>query len=131
MSKVRPAGAKVTSENGGWTITLPNLPVADDGDTIDEALDETVDALRDYAEAWSDHRVLHRRQAQGLAARRMKSPPAARKDHEKFCRTEGWTRRTSARGKKGTHHDNDELALPNGDILWTSRLRERRFRSAS
>lgn len=49
----------------------------------------------------------------------MKFPPATRKDHEKFCDTEGWTRRKSARGKKGTHHDNYELALPNGEILWT------------
>lgn len=49
----------------------------------------------------------------------MKFPPATRKDHEKFCETEGWTRRKSARGKENTHHYNYELALPNGEILWT------------
>jgi len=49
----------------------------------------------------------------------MKYPPATRKDHEKFCKTEGWIRRRSARGRKGTHHDNYELALQNGEILWT------------
>ena len=53
LSKVRPANADVTAENGGWTITLPGLPIAADADTLDEALDEAVDALRDYAEAWS------------------------------------------------------------------------------
>jgi len=53
LSKVRPAKAKVTAENGGWTIAIPGLPIAADGDTLDEALDEAVDALRDYADAWS------------------------------------------------------------------------------
>jgi hypothetical protein len=49
----------------------------------------------------------------------MKHPIATRKDHERFCVNEGWTRRKSATGKTGTHHINDELPLPDGRILLT------------
>lgn len=48
----------------------------------------------------------------------MKHPPATRKDHEKFCVVEGWTSRTSARGKN-THHVNYELNLQDGRVLYT------------
>ena len=54
LAKMCPARAAVVAEGGGWSIILPKLPVSADGATLDEALDETVDALRDYAEAWSD-----------------------------------------------------------------------------
>lgn len=53
LSRFRPANATVVSENEGWSIFLPGLPIAADGDTLDEALDEAVLALRDYAEAWT------------------------------------------------------------------------------
>ena len=46
--------AEVVSEAGGWSVFVPGLPVAADGASFDEALDEMVDALRDYAEDWSD-----------------------------------------------------------------------------
>lgn len=49
----------------------------------------------------------------------MKRSPATRKDHEKFCVTEGWAARKRATGKKGTHHVNDEFALPDGRMLYT------------
>ena len=45
--------------------------------------------------------------------------PATRKDHEQFCTTEGWTLRTTATGRTGTHHVNYELPLPDGRILYT------------
>lgn len=48
-----------------------------------------------------------------------KRPPATRVDHEKFCVTEGWTQRKRATGKRGTHHVNYELALPDGSLLYT------------
>jgi len=51
---VRPARAEVLAENNGWSVFLPGLPIAADGATIDEALEETVLALREYAEAWSE-----------------------------------------------------------------------------
>ena len=54
LSQVRPANAKVVAENDGWSIFIPGLPLAADGNTLEEALDDMVLALRDYAEAWSE-----------------------------------------------------------------------------
>lgn len=45
--------------------------------------------------------------------------PATRIDHEAFCTTEGWAERRRATGKRGTHHVNYELSLPDGRILYT------------
>ncbi|HMY08201.1 MAG TPA: hypothetical protein P5108_10290 [Marmoricola sp.] len=45
--------------------------------------------------------------------------PATRVDHETFCINEGWTERKRATGKRGSHHVNFELPLPNGEILYT------------
>lgn len=55
LAGVRPSGAQVVAENDGWSIMLPGLPVAADGATLDEAADEMIDALRQYAEEWVDH----------------------------------------------------------------------------
>ena len=52
---VRPARAEVVAEGGGWSVLLPGLPIAADGETFEEALDEMVVALREYAEDWADH----------------------------------------------------------------------------
>jgi predicted RNase H-like HicB family nuclease len=49
----RPSGAVVVAEAGGWSVFIPGLPVAADGSTLDEALDEMLDALREYADDWS------------------------------------------------------------------------------
>jgi predicted RNase H-like HicB family nuclease len=47
--------AEVVAEAGGWSVFIPGVPVAADGATLDEALDEMVDALREYAIDWQDH----------------------------------------------------------------------------
>lgn len=52
---VLPAKAQVVSEAGGWSIMLPGLPIAADGATLDEAVDEMVEAMRDYADDWVGH----------------------------------------------------------------------------
>ena len=52
LVNVRPARAEVIAEGGGWSILLPGLPIAADGETFEEALDEMVAALREYAEDW-------------------------------------------------------------------------------
>lgn len=52
---VRPARAEVVAEGDGWSVLLPGLPIAADGETFEEALDEMVVALREYAEDWADH----------------------------------------------------------------------------
>lgn len=49
----------------------------------------------------------------------MNHPAPTRKDHEEFCRVEGWRRVRDARGRTGTHHVTDELDLPDGGILRT------------
>lgn len=50
----RPAKAQLLPESGGWTLILPGMPVVAAGATSDEAIEDAVDAMRDYAEAWSD-----------------------------------------------------------------------------
>lgn len=55
LMSVRPARAELVAEAGGWSVLLPGLPIAADGETFDEALNEMVLALRAYAEDWADH----------------------------------------------------------------------------
>ena len=54
LVSVRPARAEVVPEGDGWSIVLPGLPIAADGETFEDALDEMVAALREYAEDWAD-----------------------------------------------------------------------------
>ena len=49
-----PSAAQVVREEGGWSAFIPGLPVAADGPTFDEAIDELALALREYAEDWHD-----------------------------------------------------------------------------
>ena len=46
--------AQVIAEAGGYSIFLPGIPVAGDGSTFDEAVDDMIDALREYADAWTE-----------------------------------------------------------------------------
>ena len=55
LAALRPAHAVVTAEGGGWSAFLPGLPVSGEGDDLDAALDDLIDALRDYAADWNDH----------------------------------------------------------------------------
>lgn len=48
-----------------------------------------------------------------------KRPAATRRHHETFCTTEGWVERKRANGKRGSHHVNYELPLPDGRVLYT------------
>ena len=45
---------EAVSEAGGWSMFVPGIPVAADGATFDEAADEMVLALREYAEDWAE-----------------------------------------------------------------------------
>ena len=54
LSALRPARAVVTAEGGGWSAFLPGLPISGEGDDLDGALDDLVEALRDYATDWND-----------------------------------------------------------------------------
>jgi predicted RNase H-like HicB family nuclease len=55
LASLIPSRAEAVAEAGGWSVFVPGLPVAADGTTFDEALDEMVDALREYADDWQDH----------------------------------------------------------------------------
>lgn len=46
-------------------------------------------------------------------------PAPRRKDHLKFCLTEGWTEVRNASGQTVRHHQTFELSLPDGRILRT------------
>lgn len=54
LAAVCPSRAQIVAEDGGWSIFIPGLPVAADGTSFDEALDEMIIALREYAEDWQD-----------------------------------------------------------------------------
>jgi predicted RNase H-like HicB family nuclease len=70
LTLLRPANAAVTAEGGGWSVVLPGLPVHGDGDTLDEALADALDALREYAEDWNLrlHTAPNHRQHHALVA---------------------------------------------------------------
>jgi predicted RNase H-like HicB family nuclease len=55
LSKVCQSRAQVVSEDGGWSVFIPGLPIAADGATFDAAIDEMIEALREYADDWQDH----------------------------------------------------------------------------
>ncbi|MFN8075792.1 MAG: hypothetical protein U0Q15_10275 [Kineosporiaceae bacterium] len=40
-------------EGDGWSLLMPGLPVAADGADLDAAIDDLIDALREYAEDWN------------------------------------------------------------------------------
>ncbi len=54
LASVVPSHAVVVAEGGGWSVFIPGLPVAADGPTFDTAIEEMVQALREYAEDWHD-----------------------------------------------------------------------------
>lgn len=56
LTRLHPSGVQAVADGDGdgWSLFLPGAPVAADGATIEEAVEEMVDALRDYAEAWTE-----------------------------------------------------------------------------
>lgn len=46
--------AQIVRECGGWSVFIPGWPVAADGRTFDEAIEEMIQALREYAQDWQD-----------------------------------------------------------------------------
>jgi hypothetical protein len=54
LTRSHPSGAQAVPDGDGWSVILPGVPVAADGATIEDAVDEMVEALRDYAEAWTE-----------------------------------------------------------------------------
>ncbi|WP_327414894.1 prevent-host-death protein [Streptomyces sp. NBC_01233] len=54
LSSVCPSKAEVVAEADGWAIFIPGLPVAADASSFDGAVNEMVDALREYADDWQE-----------------------------------------------------------------------------
>ena len=54
LMRLRPSRAMVVAEGGGWAALLPGLPVSGDGPTLEAAIADLIDALREYAEDWND-----------------------------------------------------------------------------
>ncbi|MGQ4599235.1 prevent-host-death protein [Nocardia sp. R6R-6] len=52
LTRLYAANAEVVAENGGWSVLLRGLPIAADGSTFDDAVDEVILALRAYADDW-------------------------------------------------------------------------------
>ncbi|MCW2677799.1 MAG: Prevent-host-death protein antitoxin of system [Modestobacter sp.] len=46
--------AVVVSEGGGWAAFIPGVPVHGDADTFDDAIDDLIAGLREYAEDWNE-----------------------------------------------------------------------------
>lgn len=46
--------AHVVAEADGWSVFIPGVPVSADGATFDEAINEMITSLRDYAADWQD-----------------------------------------------------------------------------
>lgn len=53
LSQLLTSRAAVVAEGGGWSALLPGVPVHGDAETFDAAIDDLIDALRDYAEDWN------------------------------------------------------------------------------
>jgi predicted RNase H-like HicB family nuclease len=55
LANVCASRAQVVAEDGGWSVFIPGLPIAADGATFDAAIEEMIEALREYADDWQDH----------------------------------------------------------------------------
>lgn len=53
LMQLRPARAVVVAEGGGWSAFLPGLPTHGEGGAFDEAIEDLLEALREYAEGWN------------------------------------------------------------------------------
>lgn len=68
LTQLLPSRAAVVAEGGGWSALLPGVPVHGDADTFDAAIDDLIDALREYAEDWNArlHRAPNHQQHRSL-----------------------------------------------------------------
>ena len=57
LAALRPAHAVVAAEGGGWAAFLPGVPVSGEGDSLDAALEDLIEALREYATDWNDRLI--------------------------------------------------------------------------
>lgn len=53
MSQSPPSHTQVVNENGYWAAMLPGTLLAGEGETLDEAVDDLISAMRDCAQDWT------------------------------------------------------------------------------
>jgi hypothetical protein len=58
LATLLPSHAVAVAEGGGWATFLPGLPLSGEGDHLDGALEDLIEALREYAVDWNE-RLLH------------------------------------------------------------------------
>ena len=49
-----PCEVVVTAEGGGWSAFIPGTPIAGEANDFDDAIDDLIVALREYATDWND-----------------------------------------------------------------------------
>ena len=54
LATLLPSRAEAVAEGGGWAVLFPGLPLHGDGDTFEEAVDDAIVALREYADDWNE-----------------------------------------------------------------------------
>jgi hypothetical protein len=54
LARCSPA-PEVVCEDGQWSVLFSGYPLAGEGSTLEEAVEDTVTVLREYAEDWVDH----------------------------------------------------------------------------
>jgi predicted RNase H-like HicB family nuclease len=54
LAALRPSNAQVIAEGGGWAVIIPGMPLHGDGETLEEAVHDAIEALREYAEDWNE-----------------------------------------------------------------------------
>ncbi len=71
--------AVVEPDGDGWSVFLPDLPLAADGATRDEALAAMIETLREYVEAWDErlHAALNHAENEDLVRWIQTSPDEA------------------------------------------------------
>jgi len=48
------AHAQIVAENNGWSLFFPGLPIAAEGNSLDDAFGDAIVVLREYAKDWVD-----------------------------------------------------------------------------
>lgn len=49
------SNVQVVADEAAWVILMPDTPFAAEGVTLDQAVDDLIDNLREYAGEWSEH----------------------------------------------------------------------------
>lgn len=54
LATLLPSRSVAGAEGGGWAAFLPGLPLSGEGDDLDGALEDLIEALREYAVDWNE-----------------------------------------------------------------------------